>query len=237
MAKGEEQNLVISIVEDILKTKSQEQPSLVWLTNRHTEEHFGKYYPTIQKIFSVLGGNEEDLFKCKQQNQTKNVDAIFRDSWNFFLEFDEEQHFNPFRKLTLDYYPSDLTLGFSRDKYIEYCQGQRYLDISLRKHGLPTNLKTVGEILNYCKEYNKIYAMLKPSPGFPFPGGRMVQRAYLDCFKDILPVAHHFKPTIRISKFELLEAHDLMMNQPLQGIHRPRLLRTLKSLLDERLGL
>jgi len=38
------------------------------------------------------------------------------------VEFDESQHFTNPRKITIEKYPADLGLGFSREKWIKLCE-------------------------------------------------------------------------------------------------------------------
>ena len=152
-----------------------------WLINQHRQQDFQQYYSLIDNIFRALGGNPNS----GKGIEGLNCDAYFGDSFNFILEFDEHQHFSTSRLKTLESYPSDLQVGFSVEEYKGYCQ-------------------------QYCFGADK-YRYSKKTKDFKFPGGRTAQRAYLDCFRDILPPLHGLKPTVRIAQFEVL---DITSNNP-----------------------
>jgi len=44
---------------------------------------------------------------------------------------------------------------------------------------------------------------INPTANFNFYGGRTAQRAYLDCFRDLLPQVYKLRPTLRINEFEV----------------------------------
>jgi len=104
-------------------------------------------------------------------------DAYFGGKYNFLFEFDEIQHFTTARLNTFNHYPKELKLNYSMADWVKYC-----------------NL--------YSHKSNKFYAR-KTSADFKFDGGRRYTRAYLDCFRDLLPQHHGLKPTLRISAFEV----------------------------------
>lgn len=69
-------------------------------------------------------------------------------------------------------------------------------------------------MINYCVDEWKKYCILnsykadkyrlnKTSKDFNFQGGRICQRTYLDCFRDLLPQQHNLNPTLRINEFEV----------------------------------
>lgn len=47
------------------------------------------------------------------------------------------------------------------------------------------------------------YRKSKMTVEFNFEGGRTAQRAYLDCFRDLLPQFHGLNPTLRLNEFEV----------------------------------
>ena len=68
---------------------------------------------------------------------------------------------------------------------------------------------TVNTYIDYCKLYSND-AIKKGPPGyrkskkdFRFEYGRAAQRAYLDAFRDLLPVKYGLNPTLRIAEFEV----------------------------------
>ena len=93
------------------------------------------------------------------------------------LEFDEFQHFSSARAKALDLLPDGLSLGFSLSDYKRLCHA-------------------------YDQRADK-YRRDKRTRDFRLIGGRTAQRAYFDASKDLLPVLHGLRPTIRISEFEV----------------------------------
>lgn len=176
MPPRQQERFIIKIVEDVLGVHAEER-TFNWLKNKHLEEDFGKYYNLIDRIFLDLGGS----YRANKEKKTQflRCDAFFSGGLNFILEFDEFQHFSTARLKTLNYYPKDLKTNFVLDEYCSFCQNHRF-------------------------EADK-YRSNKTTPDFNFAGGRTAQRAYLDCFKDLLPRLHGLNPTMRISEFEVAE--------------------------------
>lgn len=175
MPVGDKQKLIAEIVGCVLGQKPQLRKSFEWLINKHTSSHFEKWYSTIDNIFCCLNG---DIIA----NQTKRTlclecDAFFSGQYNFIFEFDELQHFSSARLKTLELYPSELRVNFSIEKWKNNC----------RIH----------------KEKADNYRKSKTTIDFNFQGGRTSQRAYLDCFRDLLPQQNGLSPTLRINEFEV----------------------------------
>jgi hypothetical protein len=174
----ERQKLITEIVAQVLNVCAEPDKSFVWFKNVHTSQDFGAHYPLIDRIFQMLGGNP----KANKGVRSLNCDAYLGDSYNFMFEFDEYQHFSTPRLKTLEMYPADLPVAYDIQKYQAYC----------RKH---------------YAEADK-YRHAKTTTDFNFVGGRTAQRAYLDCFRDILPSLHGLRPTLRISEFEVAGVVD-----------------------------
>ena len=175
MPVGDRQKLITEIVGCVLGQRPQLDQSFEWFINKHTSNHFGKYYSLIDTIFSTLNGDKI----ANQRKRTMNLecDAYFGGRYNFIVEFDEHQHFSSARLKTLELYPTELKVNFSIDEWKSKCR------------------------LN--KEQADKYRKSKTTTDFNFHGGRTAQRAYLDCFRDLLPQQHGLKPTIRINEFEV----------------------------------
>lgn len=77
------------------------------------------YYYKLKEIYETLQNNRgfKDFVKTKTLS---NVD-FFIPNPGFILEFDESQHFTLPRLISLNAYPSDLKLGFDRNKWTEIC--------------------------------------------------------------------------------------------------------------------
>ena len=78
------------------------------------------YYSELRKIYKKLQDHRgyRDFVKAKT---LPNCD-FFIPNPGFIVEFDESQHFTLPRKLTLEEYPTNLKLGFSKEKWIRLCE-------------------------------------------------------------------------------------------------------------------
>lgn len=175
MAVCDKQKLITEIVSKVLNEPAQTSMKFDWFINKHNKEHFGNHFSIIDKIFRSLNGDINS-------NQTKrsiglDCDAYFGGEFNFIFEFDEFQHFSTSRLKTIRLYPPSLKLNFDLSEWKNLC------------------------INNKVKADN--YRKNKTSVDFPFTGGRTAQRAYLDCFRDLLPEIQGLNPTLRINEFEV----------------------------------
>lgn len=176
MAVGDKQKLITEIVSKVLNEQAQTSKKFEWFINKHKKENFGKHFSTIDEIFKSLNG---DIIA----NQTKRsvaleCDAYFGGQYNFIFEFDELQHFSSSRLKTIENYPSGLKVNFDLANWKRLCQIHK------------------DKADNYRKN--------KTTTDFNFVGGRTAQRAYLDCFRDLLPEIQGLNPTLRINEFEVV---------------------------------
>lgn len=176
MPVGDKQKLIAEIVGKVLNEQAQTSKKFNWFINKHNQENFGKHFSTIDKIFKSLNGDIN-------ANQSKrsvalNCDAYFGGKYNFIFEFDEFQHFSSARLKTIELYPTNLKLNF--------------------------DLKTWKNLCLTHKDRADNYRKTKTTTDFKFAGGRTAQRAYLDCFRDLLPEVQQLNPTLRINEFEVI---------------------------------
>jgi hypothetical protein len=178
MAVGDRQKLITDVVSTVLNEYATDV-SFDWFINKHTQAHFGKYFTTIDKIFAALNGDKQ----ASQAKRTKTLDcdAYFGGQHNFIFEFDEYQHFSSARLKTFEFYPPDLKINFSVDQWKQLCKTH--------------------------KDKADKYRKAKATTDFNFAGGRTAQRAYLDCFRDLLPLLHGLQPTVRINEFEVTDIY------------------------------
>jgi len=179
MAVGDRQRLIVDIVATVLNERAQTDMSFTWFVNKHTKEHFGKYFPTIDRIFSTLNGNKQA--SDAKRTMKLDCDAYFGGQHNFIFEFDEYQHFSSARLKTFELYPTDLKVNFNIDEWKQRCRIQ--------------------------KDKADKYRKTKTTVDFAFVGGRTAQRAYLDCFRDLLPEINKLQSTVRISEFEVTDIY------------------------------
>jgi hypothetical protein len=175
MAVGDKQKLITELVSQVLNEQANTSKKFDWFINKHSKENFGKHFSNIDMIFKSLNGDINE-------NQTKrsvslDCDAYFGGQYNFIFEFDEFQHFSSSRLKTFENYPTELKLNFDLGNWKKLC-------------------------LNH-KEKADNYRKTKTTKDFNFLGGRTAQRAYLDCFRDLLPEIQGLNPTLRINEFEV----------------------------------
>lgn len=174
MPVGEKQRLITDIISTVIQEKPQNDKNFEWFINKHTKEHFREHFDTIDNIFKSLNGNLN--INESKRAMSLQCDAYFSES-KFIFEFDEFQHFSSARLKTFEHYPTTLNVNYSFDSWKEYCKVH--------------------------KQKADKYRFTKTAVDFNFPGGRTCQRAYLDCFRDLLPKQYGLRPTLRINEFEV----------------------------------
>jgi hypothetical protein len=148
---------------------------LPWLTNRghlHLEEIGASVglVNRLREIYLALGGDEQAL-ASKRAGCDPTPDFLYGPSRQL-LEVDEIQHFTTDRRLTLEMYPSTLSLGFDIKAYNALCE----------------TWSTTADR----------YRATKQTRDFPHPGGRRAQRAYFDALRDLAAPWFGNGPVIRI---------------------------------------
>ena len=175
MPVGDKQKLITEIISTVIQEKPEQDKSFHWFINKHTTDHFGKHYDAIDKIFKTLKGNI--VANQEKRSMSLQCDAFFKNN-NFIFEFDEHQHFSSARLKSFEFYPQELKLNYSINDWKKYC--------------------------SIYKDKADKYRFSKTTVDFNFSGGRTSQRAYLDCFRDLLPEQYGLRPTLRINEFEVV---------------------------------
>jgi hypothetical protein len=128
-------------------------------------------------MYAELAGME--LPDVMPSRERRTVDCVLqrRGEPPRIIEFDETQHFNRYRAVTLRSYPHSVQVAFDRGVWLQACDAKNRLEGG--GFGRP-----------------------KP-PLFPHEDGRHRQRAYRDGLADLLPAVHGWLPTLRIADFEV----------------------------------
>lgn len=153
-----------------------------WLKSVPEKEVLEKYWPLVKNVYASLVDNKYDLdeqLKLVIKPGKQYFDIWFDDPYCFAVEFDEEQHFNQFRRRTLDFY-GDFDCGINLGEYKQYCNIEK-------KPG------TSG-----FQKLSKADPLFPPILEGDKQDNRIRQRAFKDFLKDIVPVAKDFCPTVRI---------------------------------------
>lgn len=158
-----------------------------WLKNSPSKEIHEKKWKEISQVYSDLVENKYDLDKVLKDyaNQinygSQRTDIWFHHPFNFAVEFDESQHFNKFRYVTLRHYSDTNCFSFDLELY------KTIADSKIVKPGTSgfQKLKSFDPLFPEMLEGNR-------------QNNRPRQRAFRDYLKDITPVLMGFNPTIRI---------------------------------------
>ena len=145
-----------------------------WLLRPAGRECAG-HWGLVRDIYRAL--TDFELPNDMPATDKRFVDAILEDESGIrIVEIDGSQHFNRYRRLTLEMYPADIPLGFDGDVW-------------MARSGFKDGSKSTRR------------ASPRP-PLFPGTGGRHRQRAFRDALTDLLPPLYGFLPTLRIGYFE-----------------------------------
>lgn len=143
------------------------------------------------------------------------------------VEFDEEQHFSPFRLATLEILAPLIQPRFDVGQFAGYCLDPACFRQFWRKHRLPSDLLRPGQapprsVLEFT---GSLLRRLPPNPatryyapvtGFPFVGGRIAQRAYYDSLRDCFHLTAEgrrlgLRPVVRVAKYQVEAALGMSM--------------------------
>jgi hypothetical protein len=154
----------------------REQPTPDWLQRPGAGEA-GRRWGLVETLYGELTGME--LPDVMPPRERRAVDCILqrRGEPPRIVEFDETQHFNRYRAITLRRYPRSVRVAFDRSVWLRASEAKVRLEGG--RFGRP-----------------------KP-PLFPHEDGRHRQRAYRDALADLLPAVHGWLPTLRIADFEI----------------------------------
>lgn len=180
-------DLVIKLIEK----KYNKKPSCFyeykpdWLLSNPSEQLI-KNRLELSELYGELTENKFSLkekfteLSSKKLKQKQSYDIWIGEPFNFAIEFDEKQHFNQFRKITLDFY-GEIDIKYPIGFYKEL---NKEIEIKPGKSGftrLKSNDPLFPELLKGEKQDNRIR-----------------QRAFRDFLKDLLPIENGFNPTLRI---------------------------------------
>jgi hypothetical protein len=170
------QNAVLDLIEQVTGEKIVRNTTPSWL-NRPGKVECGKHWPLICTIYEDLTGLK--LPESMPPKERRQLDGIlnYGTRQQRIVEVDESQHFNRYRRMTLNRYTPELPLAFDRSVWMKKSEGE-------------PRQKSGG------------WAAPKP-PLFPGDGGRHKQRAFRDALADLLPLDHGFLPTLRFAYFEV----------------------------------
>ncbi|MFW5758062.1 MAG: DUF7255 family protein [Bacteroidota bacterium] len=180
-------NLVVKLIE----SKYGKKPSCIyeykpdWLVSNPSKKLIKSRFELCE-LYAELIENKftltENFIKLTDNKlkQKQSFDIWIGEPFNFAVEFDEKQHFNQFRKITLYYYEK-IDIKYPLQVYKELNNG---IEIKPGKSGF-TRLKSNDPLFPEMLEGEK-------------QDNRIRQRAFRDFLKDLLPIENGCNPTLRI---------------------------------------
>lgn len=159
-----------------------------WLLNVPDRNLYNDFWEDITVVYNKLIDNrwtlndKIDNLGNNLINRMAKIDIWFNEPYNFICEFDEEQHFNQFRFITLEYGYHDLNVAFDLNLYRE---------LSSRRIINPS-------VSGFVKLRNDNFLFPEMYDGIN-QDNRVRQRAFRDYIKDIVPIKLRYNPTLRIS--------------------------------------
>jgi hypothetical protein len=177
---GELQLAAVAAVRQALPdaTVHGESWAAPWLM-RPGRHECGPRWDLVRSIYAGLAKLE--LPDNMPPRERRRIDAVIEEPGEAprLFEFDESQHFNAHRAMTLRAYGPDVETAFPHELWL-------HVSAEVTK-----KLSTTG---NWGGPKR---------PLFPEPGGRHLQRAFRDALADLLPAIHGWAPTLRIADFEV----------------------------------
>jgi hypothetical protein len=179
------------LIVKIIEKKFNKKPTCFyeykpdWLLSYPPRQLLNKR-PELSKLYFEITENNFLLkekyaeLTDKKLKQKQSYDIWIGEPFNFAIEFDEKQHFNQFRKITLDYYDK-IDIKFPISFYKKLNNG---IEIKPGKSGF-TKLKSNDPLFPEMLEGER-------------QDNRTKQRAFRDFLKDLLPIENGFNPTLRI---------------------------------------
>ena len=155
-----------------------ERPTPDWLQRPGSPE-CGRRWALVRTIYGEL--TDMELPDVMPPRERRIVDCVLqrRGEPPRIVEFDETQHFNRYRAVTIRRYPRSVRVAFDRAAWLAASDAKQRLEGG--GFGKP-----------------------KP-PLFPYEDGRHRQRAFRDALSDLLPLVHGWLPTLRIAVFEVAQ--------------------------------
>lgn len=168
------EHVTVAVIRSVYSGSLRETPE--WL-QRPGPAEARRRWALVQRIYADL--TDMELPDRMPPRERRSVDCVLqrRGEPPRIIEFDESQHFNHYRALTLRAYPRTVRLAFDRRTWLRACDAKRRLE-------------------------GGGFGRKKP-PLFPHEDGRHRQRAFRDALADILPNVHDWLPTLRVADFEV----------------------------------
>jgi len=180
----------------------------IYLSNNYSKYEFSEEVRNAYKaILKRLNSN----FTFSSDSLAHYVDGLVRKHpllGTRIVEFDEEQHFTPARKDTLESI-NNITNNAYIESFLKICKDLKYLNNEvLPKNRIKSKLeKTPKDFMEFIQwlesSSEKESGYIEAKNGFEFLGGRLAQRAYYDCLRDTAHLStknQNFSAPLRFAK-------------------------------------
>jgi hypothetical protein len=186
-----------------------------WLESVPNNEVLKPYWNQVLVCYSKLTEGKYELnnrLKLCKKGSPQSYDIWISEPFNFAIEFDEKQHFNQFRKVTLEHY-SGIPVAFDLVEYKSYCQGMS---------------KPGSSGFQRLKAYDPLFP---PIETVTQQDNRIRQRAFRDFLKDVYPIAVGYGSTVRvpyqivnkINNFSESDFHQIRNHMKNQFLAKPEI--------------
>lgn len=185
---------IAELIKQLLELEFKEEANYTleskkdWLLNIPDKELYKEFWEEISDVYSGLVDDKwrlDEILNSKSnflKGRQARVDIWFEEPYNFICEFDEKQHFNQYRLMTLERGYKNLKPSFD---YNSYYNLSSEIVVKPGKSGFH-KLKSLDILFPEMFEEEK-------------QDNRIRQRAFRDYLKDIVPVKMGYNPTVRIS--------------------------------------
>ncbi|MBK9290956.1 MAG: hypothetical protein IPM52_04960 [Bacteroidetes bacterium] len=202
---------------DYLQAKKIEKPIDTDLVELPCDYRKLSFEPKIQLMLRQILEALDSDFEYGNTSLASHIDGFIIDHpviGNRIIEFDEEQHFTPSRKYTIDILAENLESPYFQE-YLKICNDTAYLNSEVfPKHRISAGMRTVPANIKEFREWLDMSAKssgyVEAKNGFPYHGGRISQRAYYDTLRDVAHLAKendHLNPPLRFAKKTLENAY------------------------------
>lgn len=200
------------IGEEYLKSKSVDKKITkddMFLSSNYRDYNFND--GIVRIIEEILKNFKSDL-NIPSRSLTSYIDGMIVKHPQLgtrIIEFDEEQHFSPYRKEALTILKEKHIDLWFIESYLELCIDIKHFDTMLKKQRIKykaDDILSLNEFYEILVNTPNNSNYIKERPGFDFVGGRIAQRAYYDLLRDLAylsPKNSHLKQIIRFSKYEI----------------------------------
>lgn len=185
---------IAELIKQLLELEFREEAKYTleskkdWLLNIPDKDLYNEFWEEISDVYSGLVDDKwtlDDKLDYKSnlmKNGMARIDIWFEEPYNFICEFDEKQHFNQYRLITLKRGYQNSMFSFDYNSYYDLSSKSIVNPGKSGFHKLKSKDILFPEVLKGDKQDNRIR-----------------QRAFRDYLKDIVPVKLGYNPTVRIS--------------------------------------